>query len=76
MNVESFDRFLSFTYTKELKFNDTYLKCHQSILRNNVNLSFFGLEGVRRNDYEGLREVLQIFPLGFSRVSQGREGGR
>ena len=29
----------------------------------------FGLEGVRRNGYEGLREGLQIFPLGFSRVS-------
>jgi len=45
MNVESFDRFLSFAYIKELKFNDAFLKCHQSILRNNVNLSFLGWKG-------------------------------
>ena len=53
MNVESFNRFRSFTYIKDSKFNDTYLKCHPSILRNNVILSF----GVGRGEKKWLRGV-------------------
>ena len=45
------DSVLTYTSIKDLIFNDTYLKCHPNILRNNVNLSF----GVGRGEKKWLR---------------------